>query len=116
MNVEMKPILFVVVLVVCGIMGYSVISGQPTPIPSQVNSVFGLTMDRFDYLISDPASNGFQTTAPLRGSVIIVVRNGLIQTAGVDYSNSSAISGRTKVVFNTGVLQAGDRVSILYWR
>lgn len=115
MNFRMKPVLFMTFLIVCVIIGYSILRGQPAPI--QTNSVFGLTMDRFDYIITDSTQNGFQTTAPLRGSVIIVVRNGLIQTAGAgaDYTNVAAPQGRMKVNFVQPLL-VGDRVSIIYWR
>lgn len=95
-----------------------VIWGQPPiaiPQPIQVSNVFGLTMDRFDYVITDATQNGFTTTAPLRGNVILVFKNGFLMTVNADYKQSIVAQGRNQVNF-VSPLTVGDKVSIVYWR
>lgn len=110
-----SALLAVVCLTVGLFFGVMVAQTPVPPTPTQVNSVFGLTMDRFDYVITDVSQNGFSTTAPLRGSVILVIRNGLVMTMNADYKQVVGANARVSVNF-ISPLVLGDKVSIIYWR
>jgi hypothetical protein len=90
--------------------------GQPS-----VSQSYGLTLERDDFPFAAPVAGQptvFQTAVPTRSSFAIVYRMGVLQRpCGVpigpcDYN----VSGNVTVTFPPNIIQAGDLVTVFFYR
>jgi hypothetical protein len=86
-----------------------------------VSQSYGLTLERDDFPFAAPVVNTptvFQTAVSTRSSFAIVFRNGLLQrpcgvpTGPCDYTPS----GNVTATFPANAIQAGDLVTVFFYR
>ncbi len=103
-------------LIGCGLMGLIDVYAQPS-----VTQSYGLTLERDDFPFAAPVAGSptvFQTAVSTRSSFAIVFRNGLLQrpcgvpTGPCDYTPS----GNVIATFPANIIQAGDLVTIFFYR
>ena len=90
--------------------------GGPT-----VSQSYGLTLERDDFPFAAPVTGQptvFQTAVQTRSSFAIVYRNGSLQrpcgipSGPCDYN----VSGNVTVTFPANIIQAGDLVTVFFYR
>jgi hypothetical protein len=109
-------VLVTTVPLLIGIGGRQIILAQPS-----VSQSYGLTLERDDFPFAAPVAGSptvFQTAVQTRSSFAIVYRNGSLQrpcgipTGPCDYTPT----GNVTVTFPTGIIQAGDLVTVFFYR
>ncbi len=115
-NNDLKNLFFFLVF----LLGFGFVYGHLHAQPS-AQDVYPLTLEENDFPPAAPVIGSptvFQTAAATRNRFVIVVRNGLMQrrcgvTAGpCDYT----ASGNVTVTYAAGVIQAGDLVTVFFYR
>jgi hypothetical protein len=93
-----------------------IVHAQPS-----ISQSYGLTLERDDFPFASPVTGQpsvFQTAVATRSSFAIVYRNGLLQrpcgvpTGPCDYTPS----GNVTVTYPVNVIQAGDLVTVFFYR
>ena len=107
-----RELLFIIAMMIIGL--GAILLGQPT-----VTQSYGLTLERDDFAaagVPNGSPTVFQTAVATRSSFAIVYRNGLLQrpcgTAPCDYTPS----GNVTATFPANVIQAGDLVTVFFYR
>jgi hypothetical protein len=111
---EFVIVFALIVLAANGIL--AILPAQPS-----VSQSYGLTLERDDFPFAAPVAGSptvFQTAASTRSNFAIVFRNGALQrpcgvpTGPCDYTPT----GNVIVTFPAGIIQAGDLVTVFFYR
>lgn len=86
------------------------ISAQSPPAPT-ITQTYGLTLEREDFTATAGQTN-FAAQVATRSTFALVFRNGALQRPNLDYT----LSGNLSVIYPATTMQAGDLVTLLYYR
>ena len=83
---------------------------QAPPGPA-ITQTYGLTLEREDFTAT-AGQTTFAAQVATRSTFCLVFRNGVLQRTPVDYT----LSGNLTVIYPATTMQAGDLVTLLYYR
>jgi hypothetical protein len=115
-------------LVFCAGYGFGIFVVKVNAQSAAVTQAYGLTLERDDFPPATAGQTTFSTAVSTRSNFALFFRNGLLQrpcTAGVNPPTfpptvpvpcDYALSGNVTATYGAGIIQAGDLVTIFFYR
>jgi len=109
---KIREILLIIAVAIIG--AGMMLLAQPT-----VTQSYGLTLERDDFPVAGPPNGSptmFQTAVATRSTFAIVYRNGLLQRPCGGTPCDYTPSGNVTITYAANVIQAGDLVTVFFYR